>query len=147
MQKKGVEDLFNFFFGEPTEKDRKAIDQLYNDLKEYKLKKDTCVEKENSKERYNGFEMKNMENGDGVVVIYYIPSLTKEDIAISINEDILHVVGKKDVPYFGKLNSKVKMKFNVDVSKTKAKVENGVLTINVFKLISEKELPFVIKID
>jgi HSP20 family molecular chaperone IbpA len=149
-----VEDLFRVIFGEPTEKEKKSLEKLAKDLSDYKSKSKEIFDKDKLKSnlkcsdsKFAGFKMENMTDGDGVKLTYYIPSLTKNDISITVSDNIVHVVGKKIVPCFGELDCKVKMKFDVDNDKITAKVENGVLTINVFKVKTLPTKEYSINID
>ena len=95
---------------------------------------------------YKGFEMKNICNDAGncigVELTYLVPGVEKENIGASIDGQTVIVSSNKVVPYFGKLEHKVKMKFEIDKANTK--LENGVLKISLYK--KKEEEPIKLKI-
>lgn len=123
------EDFCRYYVNKNNQKDgvkekNKNIKDLYKDYMSH----------------YAGFTMKNFEEDNGgVELTYLVPGLTKEDIEISLDENVCIVKSIKKVPYFGELDSKVKMKFDVDVEKTTCKLENGVLKICLYRQKNESK--------
>lgn len=107
----------------------KSIKDLYNDY----------VEKKNTSfSSYKGFKMENIngENDEttGVKLTYIVPGVNKSELNISFDDNTCNVTCEKEIMYFGKLDSKVRMKFDVDHTKTVAKLDLGVLEISLFRV-------------
>ena len=83
--------------------------------------------------------MKNMETESGVHMTFYIPGVKKESVHVSFDERVCIVKSDVEVPYFGELNTKIKMKFDVDYEKTTCKMENGILEVFVYKVKNESK--------
>lgn len=86
---------------------------------------------------YSGFSMNNIlddkNNSIGVKLTYLVPGLTRDDLNVSIEDNICYVQSSKNICYFGRLSHKVKMKFEVDIEKSTSKLENGILTVSLYK--------------
>ncbi len=142
---KDLSAIFKFF--ENCDKNHKVCNKedcsckSNNNLKEF-LKKNS----NSSDSSYKGFEMKNIcddaNRNIGVELTYFVPGIEKDNISASIDGQTVAVTSNKDVPYFGKLNHKVKMKFEID--KANSKLENGILKIFLYK--KKEEEPLKIKI-
>lgn len=106
----------------------KSVKDLYNDYVE---------KKNNSTSSYKGFKMENIngENDEttGVKLTYIVPGVDKSELNISFDDNTCNVTCEKEIMYFGKLDSKVRMKFDVDYTKTTAKLEFGVLEISLYR--------------
>ncbi|HTY08025.1 MAG TPA: Hsp20/alpha crystallin family protein [Candidatus Edwardsbacteria bacterium] len=98
------------------------------------------------------------ETKDELVIKAEVPGMTKDDIKIQINNDILSISGERkheeetrDKTYhriertYGKFQRIIRMPTEVQSDKTKAAYENGVLTIRIPK--SEKVKPREISIE
>lgn len=107
---------------------------LNNKINKNMEKEDTSkVDDKEIKKEADNFYMENMEGRVGVILTYIIPGLAKEDVKITLHDNFVKVFSEKEVAYFGKLDSKVKMKFDIDVKASKAHFENGILKIYLYK--------------
>ncbi|MBF0595327.1 MAG: Hsp20/alpha crystallin family protein [Candidatus Omnitrophica bacterium] len=99
-----------------------------------------------------------VETKDSVVVKVDLPGLKKDDIDVSIENNVLTIRGEKkhDVEhregdvlraerYFGSFYRAFTLPSSVDAQKVNAKFENGVLELSVLK--KEEAKPKQIKID
>ena len=106
----------------------KSLKDLYNDF----------VERKNpSTSSYKGFKMENITGESdetiGVKLTYIVPGVDKSELNISFDDNTCNVTCEKEIMYFGKLDSKVRMKFDVDHTKTVAKLDLGVLEISLYR--------------
>lgn len=102
----------------------------------------------NNVKKYRGFEMKNIdaEKGGvaGVQLTYLVPGVEKSNLHVSLKDNDCIVTCDKVIPYFGKLDSTVRMKFDIDYKNVVTKYNNGVLEISLYrKKVDDK----TIKID
>ncbi len=99
-----------------------------------------------------------IDNKDGVVVKVELPGIRKDDINVSIENNVLTVQGEKkpelenpeaDVlrseRYYGSFYRAFTLPSSVDAQKVSAKFENGVLELSVLK--KEEAKPKQIRID
>ena len=96
------------------------INDVYSSLRDYDIK-----------ENENGFEI-NLK----------IPGVKKEDIVLEVQDKKLKLEIKNDEYSF--YNNKYILSDKLDVDNIKSKLLNGILTINLPKIITEKK---VIKIE
>jgi len=74
--------------------------------------------------------------GENYIVEVDLPGVKKEDIDLSMHEDIIHVLAeRKDLEFHGHLHFPIK----VDPKKAKAKFSNGLLRVEV--PVKEKRSP------
>jgi HSP20 family protein len=89
------------------------------------------------KERFNNFSscsnIEELENSYSITL--EVPGMTKKDIKITIDNKILKIKGLKKIN--NKMNSTINKEFaaNIDIDSkaSSARVENGMLTINLAK--------------
>lgn len=108
-----------------------------------------CTNKKETTNKYPGYKAENItEDGiyKGIRLMFAVPGLEKEDISVSVTNNIINVVGKKSVFLFGNLDTKIKIGFDVLVKNVKSKYNNGLLTIEVLKEIVKEEST-IINID
>jgi HSP20 family protein len=99
-----------------------------------------------------------LEHKDSIVVKADLPGLTKEDVNVSIENNILTISGEKKLEqehkdgdavrlerYYGSFNRAFTLPSTVDVNKVNAKFENGVLELTLTK--KEEAKPRQIRID
>ncbi|MFW6219298.1 MAG: Hsp20/alpha crystallin family protein [bacterium] len=86
------------------------------------------------------------ENENGVMYKFLMPEFNKKDIKITIEDGhlLINAENKENV-FKNKTVQKIKLYKDFDVNKTKVKLENGVLTIDLF--YSEKQKPKYIEIE
>jgi HSP20 family protein len=99
-----------------------------------------------------------VEKKDSIVVKADLPGLTKEDISVSIENNILTISGEKKLEqehkdgdvvrserYYGSFNRAFTLPSTVDPNKVNAKFESGVLELTLTK--KEEAKPRQIRID
>jgi HSP20 family protein len=99
-----------------------------------------------------------LEKQDSIIVKADLPGLTKEDISVSIENNILTISGEKKLEqeqkdgdvvrserYYGSFNRAFTLPSTVDPNKVNAKFENGVLELALTK--KEEAKPRQIRID
>lgn len=128
-------DLNSIFGSFVCEKNEREISKPHFCNKQKSVK--DFYEDYKSHDNYKGFEMTNIadKNGNsiGVQLTYLVPGVDKKDLHVSVEENICIVNCDETVKFFGKLDSKVKMKFDVDYDKIESKLENGVLIIRLYR--------------
>ena len=94
----------------------------------------------------------NIEETENEVVVHVeIPGMKKEDINLSVRADMITISGereqKKDEKnktyhrierFYGKFQRTIQLPVDVDIDKTKATYENGILTISLPKSAKNK---------
>ena len=99
-------------------------------------------------DRNNSFSARSNieETDDGYTITLEVPGMTKKDINITIENKVIKINGSKKIN--DTMNSVIKKEFaaniNVDPKASSAKVENGILTVN---LIKSKDTSNTIKIE
>lgn len=96
-------------------------------------------------------EMDVYETADDYVVECELPGLSKEDIKVELNNDLLTISAEKKESeevkkgniyrqerYFGRIERSIRVPEYIDKDKIKAKYENGVLKINIPKVETAK---------
>ena len=107
--------------------EKTSIDKMVN------KKPCSCKECAEDKKIPENFKMENMEDRKGVILTFIIPGLNKSDVQIKIQDNFVRVSSDKEAAFFGKIDQNIKMKFDIDLNNSKAKFENGILTIYVYK--------------
>jgi len=100
------------------------------------------------------------ETSDSVVVEVEVPGMKKDDIKITVEDNILRIRGEKklerenkDKNYhvversYGTFERAFRLPDYVDMEKIKAKFENGILTITLPKKEEEKKRVIDVKIE
>ena len=140
-------ELLNYFFGSDWNKNVNSCSKCSNHCRENnetkidstvcnKNMKSTCSENNSERGKYLGYKLENIienDNNNGVKLIYAVPGLTKDDITVSIKDNVISIKGNKDVFYFGSLDAQVRIKFDVYAKNIKCTCENGILTINILR--------------
>lgn len=143
---KMLKELFDYIFGANNYKafvnGKTACNNKNCDCEKTKTAKDLYKDYADNI-AYKGLEMSNIldddQNNIGVKLMYAIPGVDKKDLSVALEENTCIVSSKEKVFYFGKLESKVRMKFDIDYDKTVTKFENGVLSISLFKKKNESK--------
>ncbi|MCL3781517.1 Hsp20/alpha crystallin family protein [Prolixibacteraceae bacterium JC049] len=91
-----------------------------------------------------------VENEEGFEILMAVPGLTKSDISIQVEKNILNISGKDEEGVNADFVSKAfkrsyRLGENIDLKKVDAKLENGILKITLVK--KEKEAPVSVEID
>jgi len=76
------------------------------------------------------------DNEDGIVMEFSVPGLTKEDLTILVDGDILRISYKTDEDksnFIKSFERSYSIGDDLDIKKIGAKVENGVLTVTLPK--------------
>ena len=75
------------------------------------------------------------EQGDAYTITAQVPGLSKDDISIKIEDNVLTIDGKKEITE--KMESSIHRELpigdNIDVSKASAEVKDGILTLTLPK--------------
>ena len=90
------------------------------------------------------------EEGDNYIVRFEVPGVKKEDIILELNESVIvlkaeRTENRKDEETGVSFNQSVRIPEETEVSKVKANLEDGVLTVSVPKL--PKRQPNLIAIN
>lgn len=98
------------------------------------------------------------ENAEAFTLVAEVPGISKEDLQISFTDGVLTLRGEKKVEQefsnenwhqveraFGRFERHIRLTAPVDATKIKARVQDGVLTVNVPK--AEDAKPREIKIE
>lgn len=135
----GIVEFLKELFGE---------DYFYNHC----YNKKTCENGSNDIEyenKYNGYKAENMfsenETYTGVRLLFAVPGFSKEDMKVSLLKNIITVSSEKTNRIFGKLDHKVKIKF--DIANISCVCEKGLLVIEVSKKIKDEEKTTIIDIE
>lgn len=92
-----------------------------------------------------------IEHDDRFEIMMAVPGLSKSDISIQIEKDVLNISGKEtkdnneSLFVDSRFNRSYRLGNNIDVKKVAAKLENGILKLVLQK--KEKETPVAIEID
>ena len=101
--------------------------------------------------KYSGYSAENIydknNNSIGVRLFFATPGLTKDDLTLTLTDNIIRVVGKKKVYAIGELDTKVRIKFPVLEKNVRSKYANGLLTIEIFREKKEIKKENIIPID
>lgn len=71
---------------------------------------------------------------DGWKVRLELPGFNKDEVKLSVDEDILHIVaetGDEERSFLGKVERRVRVSEDVDVENIKARLENGILYLEI----------------
>lgn len=80
----------------------------------------------------NGYKIE--EEDQSFLLKIPLPGLSKKDITIEVSSGVLSISGKKtDSSWFGDFTKKFKIPLSVDPNEVGAKMEEGILTINLAK--------------
>lgn len=87
---------------------------------------------------------RNMKIEDDVLSMEFdVPGLSKKDISVKVEDNILSIAGENDSRTF---NKSYKISEDWDVSKTSAETNDGVLTISIPKLEEKKAKVIEVKV-
>lgn len=144
---KMLKELFDYIFGVNNYKafvnGKTACNNKDCDCEKTKTIKDLYNDYTDKIAAYKGLEMSNIvdnnQNNIGVKLMYAVPGVDKKDLSVALEGNTCIVSSKERVFYFGKLESKVRMKFDIDYDKTVTKFENGVLYIFLLKKNNESK--------
>lgn len=120
-------DFFDHFFGQ-GDKDCQNTKKTQNN--------NNFNDDYSNRGKYSGYKLENIVENDvnnGVKLIYAVPGLTKKDIVVSVKNNIISIKSEKEVFYFGRLDTQIKIKFDVLVKNIKCTCENGLLIVNVLR--------------
>ena len=122
-----------------NKEDCKKLEELFENIfgvKDFKSIKDVA-----KGDKYRGYSSENMydenKNYIGVRLLFATPGVCKEDLKVTLEENIIHVVCDKDIIVFGKLDTKVKINFQISNKNIKSRYENGLLIIEAVKTKAE----------
>ena len=101
-----------------------------------------------------------LETENEVVATFELPGINKDDVKISIHEDILHIEGTKkqekeskgeyyhrNERSYGEFKRSIKIPFSIESKKIKAKFRDGVVKIELPKAPEAKVKEIPISID
>ena len=87
---------------------------------------------------------RNMKIEDNVLSMEFdVPGLSKKDISVKVEDNILSIVGENDSRTF---NKSYKISEDWDITKTSAETKDGVLTISIPKLEEKKSKVIEVKV-
>lgn len=69
------------------------------------------------------------KDGEGWNLKFNLSGLSKDDLKITIKEDVLKIVNENDNEWIGKFEKTYVIPENVDVNKIESKMNNGILEI------------------
>jgi HSP20 family molecular chaperone IbpA len=85
---------------------------------------------------------------DGWKLRLELPGYRKDEVKLSVDEDFLHVVAEtedEERSFLGKEGRRVKISDDVDAENIKARLENGILFLEIPRKVKEAPKPIVIK--
>lgn len=131
--------MWNYTTAYLNKEDYKKLRELFENVFEEKdFKSIKTVAKG---DKYRGYSSENMydenKNYIGVRLFFATPGVCKEDLKVTLEENIIHVVCDKDIINFGKLDTKVKINFQISNKNIKSRYENGLLIIEAVKTKAE----------
>ena len=91
---------------------------------------------------YTGYKAENIIEDYqkiGVKLEYAVPGIKKNQIHVSATSNFIYVSCDEEVPFFGKLDMKVKIGFEVFPKNIKCTCVDGFLTISIYKEIVKEE--------
>ena len=119
-------------------KTNSVFDTLLNDLME-----DGNLHKWNRPHPNEYFNRKMKVEDDVLSMKFDVPGLSKKDISVKVEDNILSITGENDSRTF---NKSYKISDDWDVTKTSAETKDGVLTISIPKLEEKKAKVIEVKV-
>ena len=80
------------------------------------------------------------KNEEGWILKFNLSGLSKDDLKITVKEDVLKIINETENEWNGKFEKSYVVPENVDVNKINSKMENGILEITLPYKVEQKKL-------